>query len=149
MYAEISALLSGDKKVNESSLEILGSPIFESGLERMFTSKIEIFELMCDRLKLLDLHPALCIFKKSLGSCRFNFLLLSSKTFLLPEKLRRVDGIFHSTLEAITNVSIDEFSWNQASLLLIFGGLGIRKVEDIAVPADLSSYILHICQMNC
>ena len=36
MYADISALLPGIKKVYESSLEILGSPIFELGLERMF-----------------------------------------------------------------------------------------------------------------
>ena len=83
MYADISALLPGIRKVDKSSLEILGSPIFESGLERMFSSKIEMIKLMCDRLKLMNVHPTLCIFRKSLGSCRFNYcrLLRSSKTF--------------------------------------------------------------------
>ena len=147
MYAEISALLPEVKEVDESSLEILGSPIFESGLERMFSSKIETFKLMCERLKLLDIHPALCIFKKSLGSCKFNYLF-SSRTFLLPERLKMIDGIFRSTLEAITNVRMDEFSWNQASLPLSFGGLGIRKVRDIAIPAYLSSVYLLSHRVN-
>jgi len=139
MYAEISALLPGIKKVDESSLEILGSPIFESGLDRMFLSKVETIKLMCDRLKLLDVHPALCIFRKSLGSCRFNYLLRSSKAFLLRGRLKDVDEIFRSTLETITNVRMSEFSWDQATLPLAFGGLGIRKVEDLALPAYLSS----------
>ena len=116
MYAEISALLPGVQENDESSLEILGSPIFESCLERMFSSKIETFKLMCERLKLLDIHPALCIFKNSLVSCKFNYLLRSSRTILLPERLKMIDGIFRSTLEAITNVRMDEFSWSQASL---------------------------------
>jgi len=139
MYAEISALLSGIRKVDESSLEILGSLIFESGLERMFSRKIETISVMCDRLKLMDVHLALCIFKKSLGSCIFNYLLRSSKAFLLSDRLKTVDEIFRSTLEAITNVRMNEFSWDQASLPLVNGGLGIRKVEDLAMPAYLSS----------
>ena len=56
--------------------------------------------------------------------------------------MKGVDDSFRSTLEAITNVKLDEFSWNQGSLPLAFGGLGIRKVEDLALPAYLSSVIL-------
>ena len=95
---------------------------------------------MCDRLQLLDVHPALLIFKSSLSHCRFSYLLRTSKTFLLPDTLMRVvDRIFRDTLEAITNNKLDEFSWDQASLPLVFGGLGIRKVEDLALPAYLLS----------
>jgi len=139
MYAEISNLLPGIRRVDESSLEILGTPIFESGLRRMFSSKTESLGLMCDRLKLMDVHPALCVFKKSLDSSRFSYLLRSSKAFLLRDELKGVDDLFRSTLEAIANVKLDEFSWNQGSLPLAFGGLGIRKVEDLALPAYLSS----------
>jgi len=110
MNAEISALL-------------LGSSIFESGLERMFSSKIEKIKLMCDRLKLMDVHPALCIFRKSLGRCRFNYLLRSSKAYLLHDHLSTVDEMFRSTLEAIANVRMSEFSWDQATLPLAFGGV--------------------------
>lgn len=79
MYAEISELLPGIKKVDESSFELLGASIFEEGLEKMFSSKIESISLMCDRLKLMDVPPALCVFKKSLSACRFSYLLRASK----------------------------------------------------------------------
>jgi len=139
MYAEISGLLPGIKKVDEASFELLGTPIFESGLESMFSSKIESMRLMCNRLKLMDVHPALCILKKSLSACRFSYLLRASEAFLLPSKLREVDGIFRSTLEALANVQLNDFSWDQASLPLSFGRMGIREVSDIAIPAYLSS----------
>lgn len=139
LQQKISDLLPGIRRVDESSLEILGTPIFESGLKRMFSSKIKSLSLMCERLKLMDVHPALCIFKKSLDSSRFSYLLRTSKAFLLRDELKGVDDVFRSTLEAITNVKLDELSWNQSALHLAFGGLGIRKVEDLALPAYLSS----------
>ena len=139
MYAEISALLPGIKKVDESSLELLGSPVFETGLEKMFSSKAESIKLMCDRLKLMDVHPALCVFRKCLSSCRFSYLMRTSRTYLLPGNLQCVDEIFRSTLEAITNARMEGLSWDQASFPLSFGGMGIRKVEDLAMPAYLSS----------
>ena len=73
MFSEISKLLPGIKKVDESSFELLGSPIFESGLEKMISSKVQSLISMCDRLQLLDVHPALCIFKSSLSHCRFSY----------------------------------------------------------------------------
>ncbi len=139
LYAEISKLLPGIKKVDKSSFELLGASIFEEGLEKMFSSKTESVSLMCDRLKLMDVHPALCIFKKSLSTCRFSYLMRASRAYLLPDKLSEVDGIFRSTLEAITNVKLDDFSWDQATLPLSFGGMGIRKVSDLAFSAYVSS----------
>ena len=94
---------------------------------------------MCDRLKLMDVHPALCVFRKSLSSCRFSYLMRTSEAFLLPDSLKSVDEVFRSTLEAITNARMESLSWDQASFPLSFGGLGVRKVEDLAVPAYLSS----------
>ena len=87
----------------------------------------------------MDVHPALCVFKKSLSSCRFSYLMRTSRAYLLPESLKSVDELFRSTLEVITNTRVDGVSWDQASLPLSFGGLGIRKVEDLAISAYLSS----------
>lgn len=47
--------------------------------------------------------------------------------------------MFRSSLEDITNTKLNVSSWRQASLPLSFGGLGIRKAEDLAYPAYLSS----------
>lgn len=85
----------------------------------MLSSKAESVSLLCNRLKFLDVHPALCIFKSSLPAPRFNYLLRAAQTFLLPGALKEVDEMFRTTLS--------------------FGGLGIRKVEDLAYPTYLSS----------
>lgn len=95
--------------------------------------------MISDRLNLLDVHPALYIFRKSLSSCRFNHLMRTSETFLFSEKLQAVDEIFRSTLEVFTNNKLDNFSWDQVSLPLSLGGSGIRKVEDLAMRAYPSS----------
>lgn len=94
---------------------------------------------MCDRLKLLDVHPALCIFKSSLSAPRFNYLLRTCKTFMVPNLLENVDEMFRTTLEIITNTKLNVISWRQASLPLSFGGLGIRRATELAYPAYLSS----------
>lgn len=44
-----------------------------------------------------------------------------------------------STLEAIANTRIEGLSRDQASLPFSFGGLDVTKVEDLAIPAHLSS----------
>lgn len=91
MFSEISKLLPGIKKVDESTFELLGSSIFEAGLEKMISSKIESLSSMCNRLQLFDVHPALCIFKSSMSHCIFNYLLRTSKTFILSDTLKEVD----------------------------------------------------------
>ncbi|KAF0288086.1 Ubiquitin carboxyl-terminal hydrolase 38 [Amphibalanus amphitrite] len=44
-----------------------------------------------------------------------------------------------STLEAVCNVAINPAAWEQASLPVKFGGLGIRSVEALALPAYIAS----------
>lgn len=129
MYEEISKLLPGIRKLDKSTFELLGAPIVDEGLERLMSSKIESIKLLTNRLKLLDVHPALCIFKKS----------VSVSTFLIPSLLEEVNEMFRSTLEIISNTKINVISWSQASLPLSFGGFGIRKATEIAYPAYLSS----------
>lgn len=60
MLSEIDELLPGIRKLDDSSFELLGGPILKSGLVRMLTSKIESMEVLCNRLKVLDVHQALC-----------------------------------------------------------------------------------------
>jgi len=139
MYREISGLLPGIRKVDKVSFELLGAPIFEEGVHGMFSTKVESVELLSKRLQLLDVHPALCVFKSSLSAPRFNYLLRTCKSFLVPEVLNRVDEMFRTTLEIITNTKLGVVPWKQASLPLSFGGLGVRKSSELAYPAYLSS----------
>ena len=44
-----------------------------------------------------------------------------------------------ATLEKITNSNLDNFIFRQASLPVKLGGLGIRRTQDISLPAFISS----------
>ena len=50
-----------------------------------------------------------------------------------------MDNCIKSTLETLTNSELKEDQWNLSSLPVRFGGLGIRRVRDLALPAFLSS----------
>lgn len=82
----------------------------------MFSSKVESIKLMCDRLNLMDVHPALCVFRKSLSSCRFSYLMRTSRSYLLAGSLKSFHELFRSTLEAITYTIMEGLSWDQTSL---------------------------------
>ena len=49
------------------------------------------------------------------------------------------DGHLRSALSPITNTSLSDTQWLQASLPIKHGGLGIRQVRSLALPAFLAS----------
>ena len=51
MFSEISKLLPGIRKMDDSSFELLGAPILKNGLIRMLSSKIKSVKILCSRLK--------------------------------------------------------------------------------------------------
>ncbi len=50
-----------------------------------------------------------------------------------------IDNSLKESLEAILNIKLNNHQWSQASLPINAGGLGIRKLSDIALPAYISS----------
>lgn len=53
--------------------------------------------------------------------------------------MEEIDGQIKSTLESLTNSKLDENTWLMASLPVNSGGIGVRRVQDTAFPALLSS----------
>lgn len=76
IFSEISKMLPGIRKLDDVTFELLGSPM-KNGLTRMLSSKIDSIRIMCYRLKILDVHQALCLFRHSLSSPRFIHLLFA------------------------------------------------------------------------
>ncbi|KAJ8704030.1 hypothetical protein PYW07_013330 [Mythimna separata] len=50
-----------------------------------------------------------------------------------------MDQIIRQTLTSILNVAMDDRAWSQATLPIRIGGLGIRKISSISLPAFVSS----------
>ena len=53
--------------------------------------------------------------------------------------MRNIDALFRQSLTETLNVRLDDKAWDQASLPVKAGGLGVRRIEDLALPAYLSS----------
>ena len=53
--------------------------------------------------------------------------------------LKSVDELVRETLVEISNVDISGRSWEQAKLPISLGGLGVRSVEDLALPCYIAS----------
>lgn len=137
MYEKVSILLPGVRLINE--IDLLGAPISNSLIPIFLSKKKEQVEFMCDRLKKIDVHPALSLLRCCISSPKFIYLLRSCPSFLHPNNLSEIDEVFRSTLERICNIKMNSSMWNQASLPFANGGMGIRKISDLAVPAHFSS----------
>ena len=66
-------------------------------------------------------------------------MIRSSPCFLVPEVLRNIDASFRQFLTETLNIQLDDKTWRQASLPVKAEGLGVRRIEDLALPAYVSS----------
>jgi hypothetical protein len=91
------------------------------------------------RLLEIDAHPALFLLRQCVGAPRIVYALRTSFAVNDGGILNEMDEILRTSLEKILNVRLDDSQWSQASLPLSFGGLGIRKLSEIAKPCFISS----------
>ena len=57
-----------------------------------------------------------------------------------------MDSKLKSVMTSLTNVRFEDPSWEQAILPGRYGGLGVRRTEDVALPSYVAS--LHRCQQH-
>ncbi|XP_029654886.1 uncharacterized protein LOC115228448 [Octopus sinensis] len=133
------SVLPGGIITRKGSLEVLGSPIFPEGIEKILSGKLSTFEFMSSRLSILDAHEGFFLLKNFISLPKLQHVLRSAPCFINPELLKELEtGLKHSA-ENLCNIRFDEASWTQATLPIRFGGIGLRSPADIALPAFLSS----------
>src|SRR6218665_3302958 len=95
-------------------------------------------ETALDRLQLIDRQDALLLLRCSLGSPKLMYLLRCAPCY---DHLRLIDydKLLRGGMERILNISLTEDQWMQASLPIRMGGLGVRRVSSLALPAFLAS----------
>jgi hypothetical protein len=67
----------------------------------------------------------------------FNFLLRTTPFWKFSNYVNSIDSSLKSCLERILNLRLTDLQWCQFTLLTKFGGLGIRRIYDICLPAFL------------
>ena len=132
-------LLPGLKITPISKSIILGSPIAAQGVKSELKSKLAALKRMISRLNLIDPHQAFVQLRHSFAIPKMYHLLRSAPTFRQVKLLKEYDDLIRDSMKEITNVDFSDNAWSQASLPVRFGGLGIRKAMDVALPCYISS----------
>ena len=139
----ICAAFGGAKVIPYSELELLGSPIGPINSPDQLSGSVEIrleqIATVGQSLQGLSSHHRLFLLKHCVGIPRLLYMIRSSPCFLVPEVLRNIDASFRQFLTETLNIQLDDKAWRQASLPVKAGGLGVRRIEDLALPAYLSS----------
>jgi len=118
---------------------MLGSPI-EPGqrLREIITEKKADLQLMASRLKYMPAHDGLYLLSKAISSNRLLYLLRTAPYYCVPE-LATYDAELREITAALLNINMTESRWDQASLPVRWGGIGIRGAALLAPSAFLAS----------
>ncbi len=135
---KFQAISPGIKIINQS-LSLLGAPLTEDGINACLQKKLSEMKLMFERLKEVKCHVAYYLLKNCLTIPKLAYILRTTPTWKSLPLLREMDLCIKLALETIINSSLDESKWKIASLPIRYGGIGIRKLEDLTLPAFLSS----------
>jgi hypothetical protein len=135
----ISLLLPGIRLVIDSELELLGSPILPEGIIPHIDRKLSQLNNLCKRVIFNSSHVAFLLLRSSIGFQRIIYLLRTAPTFLELQSLECFDQVIRDTLEKVFNLSIHEQAWQQLSLPIKSGGLGIRSCVELSLPCYISS----------
>ncbi len=130
-----------------SGVTILGCPLFPPGnpayLAAELLVSIGILEKVCASLRRVpDPQVQIALLRSSINACRLNFLLRTCDVSSCTELLTRADVALRSCMQSIVKSShLSDTNWDQATLPLSFGCLGVRKASDSSLPARLSAIL--------
>ena len=121
-----------------ADVTLLGAPLFAGKvLDDTWSACCEDLKLAVDRLSLLSAKDALLLLRVSFSAPRVQYLLRCTPSVDNPA-LELFDRHLMSALSRISNTNISDTQWLQASLPIKHGGLGIRQVRSLALPANFS-----------
>lgn len=127
------------KIIEKESLRLLGSPILEESFTSFVDEKLTNFLFVSDRITKINAHMAYTIIKFCLFAPKFIYSVRSSPFWKHPSLTSKLDDSIQNILSLVLNIPLDDQAWAQASLPIRFGGLGIRKISSVALPAFLAS----------
>lgn len=138
--SEIKEILPDLKVVSKEELTLLGAPLHESGFRNSFQEKFRTVTLMFERLKKVSSHVGYFLLRNCLGIPKLMYSMRTTPTFLMHDILNEMDSAMKECIENILNIPLHERQWEQASLPVKLGGVGIRKMSEVSLPAFLASF---------
>ena len=137
--AVIYPVLSGFAQKTPGSATLLGTPLSAGPvMTECLTFRCDDLSRAMDRLKLISAHDALVLLRNSLSAPKLLYTLRAA-CCVDHHQLTVFDDHLRSGLSSICNVSLTDDQWLQASLPVLNGGLGLRRVSSLASSAFLAS----------
>jgi hypothetical protein len=136
---EFQNLAPGIKICDRGSLSLLCSPLFDQGFKNTDERTIITVENLLNKAEFLSRHVTYTLIKNCLFIPKFIFLLRTTQFWKFSNYVNSIDSSLKSSLERILNLRLTDLQWCQSTLSIRFGGLGIRGISDIYLPAFLSS----------
>jgi hypothetical protein len=121
------------------SLCYLGAPLTTEATPKVLEKASCTAMTLCSRLKILPSHQSVFLLKNCLGPVKLLYILRTSRAYKFPNLLCKFDEAIRVSLCDICNIDITPSMWQQASLPVTLGGLGIRRTEALALPAFIAS----------
>ena len=107
-------------------------------MDERLSARCEDLARIISRLELISAHDALVLLKNSFSAPRLQFTLRSAPCVGHPH-LQIFDNLLRTAASKVCNVTLSDDQWQQASLPVRYGGLGIRRVSSLAPSAFLAS----------
>ena len=132
-------VLSSFIQVSVGDAELLGAPLFPGAvLDSAWSQRCDELARAVDRLASICAQDALILLRASFSAPRVQHLLRCSPSNNNPA-LQIFDDLLRSAVGRITNSALSDIQWLQASMPIKQGGLGVRRVTSLAIPAFLAS----------
>lgn len=140
--ADISSFqnFAADIKIKKE-LTLLGAPISLNSLESLLFKKLDTLSILFQRIQeLKSLHVGYFLLRYCLAIPKLLYLLRVSPSWMVLDFLNKCDLMIKETLEFLINNRLeDPIKYIRATLPVRFGGIGIRRVTDLCLPAFISS----------
>lgn len=139
LIEKLNILAPNIKYTSEKDLFLLGAPIFDNAIPPLIEQKQNLFKQHILKLSKIHIHIAIHLIRYCLYVPTFTYLIRCSPFWKYQNLTSTLDLELKTTLETIFNITFENDSWDQATLPVSSGGLGIRKISSITLPAFIAS----------
>ncbi|KPJ12288.1 Retrotransposable element SLACS 132 kDa protein [Papilio machaon] len=139
LNSKFNVLAPNIKIIDDQSLRLLGAPVLEAAFTKIVEDQILKFQESSSRLKDINPHMAYFIIKFCHFVPKTTYTLRCTPLWAHNDLLSRLDETIRVVLNSTFNCPLNDRCWAQATLPIRHGGLGIRKISCVALPAFLSS----------
>lgn len=126
------------RRTTTNEWTVLGASLHVTAITPLQKKTAEI-QRMTQRLEKIEPHQALYLLTRCMGVAKVLYLLRTCPAWHYPIALRGYDDVIRGSMEQITNTKLTSMAANQAALPVKWGGLGVRSVEAVALPAFSTS----------